>query len=211
MMASNRSQGKMKMHSKKLNKYLFCLAYNKPCWSKSRANKKILCYVCDTSRATQLFSIKYCSSSTFHPICDACVHQHIVSTLDSCLASSVTCPELRCCAIISPSVICDILLKYNNHDLLNNYLCEQHWQGQSEEWIARFTLRCPGCNVPIQKNGGCNLMRCSRCKKPFYWTKPTLPGENTDINPVELCLAIGFIILVIILVFLFLYYLFNKK
>lgn len=102
------------------------------------------------------------------------VHQHIVSTLDLCLTTSVTCPQLSCYGIISPSIICDILLNYNDHDLLNNYLREQHWKGKSEEWIQRFTLRCPCCKVPIQKTGGCNRMICSRCKKCFYWTKPTI-------------------------------------
>jgi hypothetical protein len=60
------------------------------------------------------------------------------------------------------------LSKYNNHDLLNNYLREQRWKGKSEEWIQRFTLQYPGCNTHIQKNGGCNRMICSQCKKFFY-------------------------------------------
>ncbi|CAF1460610.1 unnamed protein product [Rotaria sordida] len=97
-----------------------------------------------------------------HQVCDACVHQHIVSALESCLISSVTCPQLGCRVIISPSAICDILLKYNNHNLLNNYLRKQDCKGSSDEWVQRFTLRCPSCNVPIQKNGGCNRLLCSR-------------------------------------------------
>ncbi|CAF5025322.1 unnamed protein product, partial [Rotaria sp. Silwood1] len=169
--------------------------HNKSCWSKSRPNKKAFCYVCYTYQATQLFSTKYCSSSVLHRVCDACIHQHIVSALDSCIVSSVTCPESSCCAILSLSAIRDILLKYNDHDLLNNYLREQNGKGKSEEWIQRFTLPCPGCNVPIQKNGGCNRMVCSRCKKCFYWTKLTMLGEDVNLTAWNMCFMTGFIIL----------------
>jgi ariadne-1 len=29
--------------------------------------------------------------------------------------------------------------------------------------------RCPGCNVPIEKNTGCNHMQCIKCKAGFCW------------------------------------------
>jgi hypothetical protein len=140
-----------------------------------------------------------------HQICDSCVHQHIVSTLNSCLISSVTCPKSNCGDIISPSVICNILSKYNNDDLLNKYLREQNWKGKSEEWIRRFTARCPGCNVPIQKNGGCIHMICSRCRKHFYW--PKLPTLN-DMTGEYICCAIVLFIHIIIVVSLLLYILY---
>jgi hypothetical protein len=72
---------------------------------------------------------------------------------------------------LSPSVICDLLLIHENNDLLNNYLDAQQWEGNSKEWIQRFTLRCPHCNVPIEKNGGCNQMICTRCGLYFNWLK----------------------------------------
>ncbi len=193
-----------------MNNYLFSIARNKPYWFKARVHKKILCNVCYTSQPSQSFSTKYCCSSLTHQICDTCVHQHIVSTLDLCLASSVTCPQLGCCAIISPSVICDILLKYKNHDLLNNYLCEQHWQGTNEEWIKRFTLQCPGCSVPIQKSGGCYQMICSRCKKHFNWLQSNRTYENRALfDREEIYLIIGFTILIWIFLLCLLYCILN--
>jgi len=190
-----------------LNKYLFSIAHNKPYWFKARVHKKILCNVCYTSQSSQLFSTKYCCSSVTHQICDTCVHQHIVSTLSLCLINSVSCPELNCRAIISLSVISDILLKYNNHDLLNNYLREQHWQGTSEKWIKRFTLRCPGCKVPIEKNGGCCRIICSQCKKHFYWLKSITSDENDAVTDKEVTYyVIRFMIVVLILVFISSYY-----
>ena len=72
---------------------------------------------------------------------------------------------------LTPSVICDLLLKYDSNQLLNDYLREQQWQGKSEEWINRFAARCPGCSIPIEKNGGCDEMICARCQTHFYWSK----------------------------------------
>ncbi len=122
-----------------------------------------------------MFSTNYCSSSlTKHVkrrVCDTCVHQHILSKLYSCLTSSITCPEVNCTVGLSQKAICEILSKYKSHQLLNNYLREQQWQGKSDEWIERFAARCPGCNVPIEKNGGCDEMVCIRCQTHFYWSK----------------------------------------
>jgi hypothetical protein len=181
-----------------LNKYLFYIAHKKRRQSKYRVNKKLFCYVCYNFKPTELFSTKYCPSSVSHQICDSCLHQHIVSILNSCLVNSVTCPGLNCRAIISSSVIHDILSKYNNHDLLKSYLHEQNWKGKSEEWIQRFTERCPRCNVPIQKNGGCYHMICSRCTKSFFWPKlPTVDDLNDENISIVIAILIGLIITVV--------------
>lgn len=38
-----------------------------------------------------------------------------------------------------------------------------------EEFIERMTKKCPKCKTPIQKNGGCNYMKCIRCGYEFCW------------------------------------------
>jgi hypothetical protein len=68
-------------------------------------------------------------------------------------------------------VICELLLRYESNELLNDYLREQQWQGENDEWIKRFAARCPGCYAPIEKNGGCDEMICIRCQTHFYWSK----------------------------------------
>jgi hypothetical protein len=78
---------------------------------------------------------------------------------------------MNCVANLSQTAVCDVLLKYKSTDLLNDYLHEQQWQGKNDEWIERFAVRCPGCNVPIEKDGGCDKMICIRCQKHFYWSK----------------------------------------
>ena len=137
--------------------------------------KSVLCTVCYCYRSSDLFRTNYCCSTLkIHKqrrVCDTCVHQHVLSKLYSCLTSSITCPEHSCSIVYSQSAICEILLRYKSHQLLDDYLREQQWQGKSDEWIKRFATRCPGCQVPIEKNGGCDEMICIRCQTHFYWSK----------------------------------------
>ena len=39
----------------------------------------------------------------------------------------------------------------------------------SEEWMERFTKRCPECQSSIQKIAGCNKMTCFQCRRNFCW------------------------------------------
>lgn len=36
-------------------------------------------------------------------------------------------------------------------------------------WLVTNSKPCPNCKSPIQKNEGCNHMRCSKCKFDFCW------------------------------------------
>jgi len=36
-------------------------------------------------------------------------------------------------------------------------------------WMSQFSRPCPKCKAPIEKNGGCNHMACTRCKTHFCW------------------------------------------
>ncbi|ODM93700.1 RanBP-type and C3HC4-type zinc finger-containing protein 1 [Orchesella cincta] len=35
---------------------------------------------------------------------------------------------------------------------------------------TKIWMRCPGCNVVIEKNGGCPHMKCHKCKTDFNWS-----------------------------------------
>lgn len=41
--------------------------------------------------------------------------------------------------------------------------------GSSGFWIKQNSKPCPGCNAPIEKNTGCNHMKCSKCQTDFCW------------------------------------------
>ncbi|XP_050544960.1 ankyrin repeat and IBR domain-containing protein 1-like isoform X2 [Daktulosphaira vitifoliae] len=36
-------------------------------------------------------------------------------------------------------------------------------------WLVTNSKPCPNCNSPIQKNEGCNHMKCTKCKFEFCW------------------------------------------
>lgn len=40
----------------------------------------------------------------------------------------------------------------------------------SEAAVARFTRPCPNCNVPIEKNRGCDHMHCTECRFDYWWS-----------------------------------------
>ena len=40
---------------------------------------------------------------------------------------------------------------------------------KSLQWVKKNTSPCPRCNFPINKNGGCNHVRCSKCQYYFCW------------------------------------------
>jgi ariadne-1 len=47
--------------------------------------------------------------------------------------------------------------------------CED--DSETNNWLAAHTKLCPKCEVPIEKNGGCNHMVCSSpsCRNDFCW------------------------------------------
>ncbi|KAL4566306.1 hypothetical protein LXL04_030420 [Taraxacum kok-saghyz] len=41
-------------------------------------------------------------------------------------------------------------------------------ESETSNWITVNTKNCPKCHKPVEKNGGCNLVRCI-CGQPFCW------------------------------------------
>ena len=40
---------------------------------------------------------------------------------------------------------------------------------ESEKWKKAHTKSCPQCRAPIEKNSGCDHMKCFKCKHEFCW------------------------------------------
>jgi len=56
------------------------------------------------------------------------------------------------------------------------FVCEHQWEvdasGQEPSEEAGFShgvRRCPKCKAPIEKDGGCDHMHCSKCGRDFSW------------------------------------------
>ena len=42
-------------------------------------------------------------------------------------------------------------------------------EAATQQWKLSHTRPCPGCSSPIMKDGGCNHVRCGRCRVEFCW------------------------------------------
>lgn len=82
-------------------------------------------------------------------------------------AVQVDCRQRGCCG-----------LGYLGSDLVMCFFCEDQWSpdaavsesacADGEDPISG-TKRCPKCNVPIEKSGGCDHMTCV-CRYEFWWS-----------------------------------------
>lgn len=108
------------------------------------------------------------------PNCDSMVMQlgfdsSVVSTLAEFVEKNLI-----------PTVVCS-----HKHRFCFNCLQEDHspcpcniakkWEKKCKDdtetchWLAANTKDCPHCSTPIEKNGGCNQMICSKCGFAFCW------------------------------------------
>nr|ACE75360.1 ariadne [Glyptapanteles indiensis] len=56
-----------------------------------------------------------------------------------------------------------------NCELLEKWMSRVDEDSATSAWIGLNTKDCPSCATPIEKNGGCNWMYCSKCKFGFCW------------------------------------------
>nr|GMD89081.1 probable E3 ubiquitin-protein ligase ARI2 [Ipomoea batatas] len=57
-------------------------------------------------------------------------------------------------------------------------------ESRSVDWITANTRYCPKCSKPVEKNGGCNLVRCI-CGQPFCWLCGGATGMNHTWDSIE--------------------------
>jgi len=99
-------------------------------------------------------------SSKWARECPYCNHQQIGNENNPKMKCE-KCGKLYC------------LYHSNAHDM--NETCESYdlrhikETKMNEEVIGKETKSCPGCGLPIYKNGGCNHMKCIKCGCSFCW------------------------------------------
>jgi hypothetical protein len=75
----------------------------------------------------------------------------------------VTCPMCR--AVLPPSMILSPLwFPDEKHPEIEGKV-----DALSHALIARTTKKCPGCEVRVEKNGGCDRIDCRQCGVRFCW------------------------------------------
>ena len=67
---------------------------------------------------------------------------------------------------------CELLNRYKRFTHIQNeylHLTSKNINQEMFNWLKSKTKTCPNCNEVIEKNKGCNIMRCSKCKHLFCW------------------------------------------
>lgn len=67
-------------------------------------------------------------------------------------------------------------IKNQNHECNKDDL-------ESVKLIHSQTKQCPGCNIPIFKQNGCNLMFCTSCYTVFSWSTGKVTNPRVMHNP----------------------------
>jgi ariadne-1 len=55
-------------------------------------------------------------------------------------------------------------------DQLKDWTAKCSSESETANWILANTKKCPKCNARIEKNQGCNHMKCKNCSFDFCWT-----------------------------------------
>lgn len=107
-----------------------------------------------------------------HSFCRSCVNRIVESAAREQSVVGLRCPETTCRNPISISYIEAMGFQAPIIDALNSAIrpIDPIEMGQANQaWLNAHTKPCPRCNRPIEKNGGCDHMTCSRCGYEFCW------------------------------------------
>jgi len=71
------------------------------------------------------------------------------------------------------------------------FLCEHKWtldgaanaDEANDPKFSRGVRRCPKCNIPIEKNWGCNHMHCTQCGRHFQWNEAEFASRDGAAAP----------------------------
>ncbi|EGT51786.1 hypothetical protein CAEBREN_02681 [Caenorhabditis brenneri] len=134
-----------------------------------------------------VFEEEKIGSIVIDPEVMSCYHRLLVQKYVQNDAFMKSCPDLSCentIQVLNPSirhVKCNCGYSFcfscgnDSHEPIScRYLDKWLLKGpedQSSVWILTNTKKCPRCNAPIEKNGGCMHMTCHSkdCRYEFCW------------------------------------------
>jgi hypothetical protein len=104
-----------------------------------------------------------------HSFCKHCVHKYLTVHKDK----KLTCPHRKCKKFISDTQRFQITGERTYFDF-------------SEKNYKKYGFKkCPGCSILIDKDSGCNEMRCAMCKTKFYWDELKIINNEDRSNRSE--------------------------
>ncbi|KAM9848851.1 LOW QUALITY PROTEIN: E3 ubiquitin-protein ligase RNF14-like [Aulostomus maculatus] len=106
---------------------------------------------------------------------------------------TLTCPNQKCCVAVCVSEgIMALWEDYTQGSKERRRLLKCRYGAGalsssvadclSQNWINQNSKTCPHCFSRIQKNGGCNMMTCSQCRRLFCWACLAKVPPNTGVS-----------------------------
>jgi len=78
--------------------------------------------------------------------------------------------EMECkCGYYSCSKCKQISHEPSLCEIAEKWLIKNSSESENIAWIIARTKKCPKCKIPIEKNQGCNHMKCAKCLHEFCW------------------------------------------
>jgi len=136
--------------------------------------EKTTCSVCYTKKSSNI------GCSKGHMVCKICTNKYVGVTLLEHVGGfkkeEIECPTDGCKEhlgwkhvreLLSGDTMGKVLKIWRSQmDIKNNNNEMDH---ETEKTISSISKKCPDCQVNIEKDGGCDHVRC-RCGKNFYYT-----------------------------------------
>lgn len=76
---------------------------------------------------------------------------------------------MRPITVICPCCEIEFNLASSEIDVVKNSPQNDESEMATEQWKNVHTRQCPTCSTAIEKNGGCNHVRCAKCRSEFCW------------------------------------------
>ena len=112
-----------------------------------------------------------CKNNSSSPICTECLRKYVITECQKDFSREVKCPDPLCKSSLNLDVVREALVTGGYESIWCSYIERLTWKGTAKQWIKRFAALCPRCNAPIEKNGGCDNVVCSRCHQRFLWSR----------------------------------------
>ncbi|KAK8530084.1 hypothetical protein V6N13_102962 [Hibiscus sabdariffa] len=105
-----------------------------------------------------------------HGFCNDCWTEHFVVQINQGHSRRIRCMAHKCNAICDEAVVRNLVEPHSPCSCMMWELWVKKCRDVSEtvNWITVYTKHCPKCQKPVEKNGGCNLVRCI-CGQAFCW------------------------------------------
>jgi hypothetical protein len=133
-----------------------------------------------------------CMMNTVDIVTFECAHQACQMCVEGMRRAGLHgCPTCRNQTALLPNVV--IAIDDHQTDINNN-------NDESLEFIRRECVHCPQCHVPILRDGGCQIMSCTRCMCKFNWNSGLIYEVVYDNNNIIFCFILfGFVIMILLL------------